>query len=83
MRKYPIDEKSAEYFLRQASQIGDADIVKQALDYVQEVNVVDKDGSTPLHWAAREGHENILNLLLHRGADRYLTDQYGRTPLHE
>ncbi|XP_013421641.1 ankyrin-3 [Lingula anatina] len=42
-----------------------------------------QDGSTPLHWAAREGHENILNLLLQRGADRYLTDQYGRTPLHE
>ena len=34
-----------------------------------EVDCVDKDGNTPLHIAARYGHELFINTLLQNGAD--------------
>ncbi|OJJ83539.1 ankyrin repeat domain-containing protein, partial [Aspergillus glaucus CBS 516.65] len=36
---------------------------------------------TPLFWAARNGHEAVVNLLLEKGADTSTTDKDGRTPL--
>jgi ankyrin repeat protein len=38
-------------------------------------------GASPLHWAARAGHEGIAGLLLAAGADQTLTNQDGETPL--
>ncbi|MFP3959317.1 MAG: ankyrin repeat domain-containing protein [Spirochaetaceae bacterium] len=37
---------------------------------------------TPLHWAARRGHEQVVELLLERGANVDAQDALGRTPLH-
>jgi len=34
-----------------------------------EVDVADKDGMTPLHWAALMGHEEVVGILLDAGAD--------------
>lgn len=28
-----------------------------------------QDGSTPMHWAASKGHDNVVKLLLLKGAD--------------
>lgn len=34
-----------------------------------EIDCVDKDGNTPLHVAARYGHELLINTLITNGAD--------------
>ena len=34
-----------------------------------EIDSVDKDGNTPLHIAARYGHELLINTLITSGAD--------------
>ena len=39
------------------------------------------DGSTALHWAAKEGHAAVLELLIHRGFDLDARNQSGRTAL--
>ncbi len=45
----------------------------------------DKDGSTPLHWAAWRGQVEVARLLLEAGADvnaRNQNTHWGTTPLH-
>ena len=34
-----------------------------------EIDCVDKDGNTPIHVAARYGHELLINTLITSGAD--------------
>ena len=42
---------------------------------------MDNYGQTPLSWAARDGHEAIVKLLLEKGADIKAKDNNGQTPL--
>ncbi|KAF3177841.1 hypothetical protein TWF788_007623 [Orbilia oligospora] len=39
------------------------------------------DGRTPLSWAAENGHETVVRLLINAGAEIETKDWYGRTPL--
>ena len=40
------------------------------------------DGSTPLHWAADSGNDDLCHLLLESAADPNAKDAQGLTPLH-
>jgi ankyrin repeat protein len=46
------------------------------------VSAQDLEGVTALHLAADQGHREIINLLIDRGADVELVDKLGRIPLH-
>jgi len=46
------------------------------------VQVRDKDGMTPLHWASDRGHVEIVQFLLSHGADVNLQDHCDNTSLH-
>ncbi len=48
------------------------------------VNVLDKDSRTPLHWAARAGNIRTVNVLLkHKGIEVNAIDGDGNTPLDD
>ena len=46
-----------------------------------DVNAKGEEGLTPLHYAAREGHKEITDLLLTNGADVNAKNDEGGTPL--
>ena len=46
-----------------------------------DVNATANNGTTPLQWAAEEGHTDIVRILLNAGADVKATNYYGGTPL--
>lgn len=45
------------------------------------VNAVDKDERTPLHWAAGYGRKEIVKALINAEANVNAQDKYGKTPL--
>jgi ankyrin repeat protein len=46
-------------------------------------NIRFADGSTPLHFAAREGYTGLISFLLKKKADTQVKNGSGTTPLHE
>jgi len=59
------------------------DIVRMLLESGANPDLEDKDGSTALRWAARNGSEKALKLLLEAGADPNLADKEDKmTALH-
>lgn len=68
-----------------AAALGDADALRAALD--AEPSILDRisnDGWTMLHLAAFFGHEDVVALLLERGADPHVVSENAmrNTPLH-
>ena len=58
------------------------DIVSVILiEHGVDLNPKDKDGQTPLHYAAFYGNLRIAQSLLINGADLNITDNYGNQPL--
>jgi len=60
---------------------GDTEIAKTLIEKGADVNAIDKNGATPLHWAASEGHTQIAKMLIESGADVNTKDKDGTTPL--
>ena len=56
--------------------------IEQLLKQGADVNVKDKDGWTPLQWAALKGNIDIGKCLIENGADVNIKDNLGRTPLY-
>ncbi len=57
---------------------------KQTIDSLEDVNVQDKYGWTPLHLAIRRGREDMVRYLVEeKGADINIQDNSGWTPLME
>lgn len=54
---------------------------KELINSQAEVNVKDKEGKTPLIWAAEKGYEELMMELMKAGAKLDATDNQGRTVL--
>jgi len=66
-----------------AAETGEMVVLGEMLDKQADlVNCADKDGYTPLHRAAYEGHVEILQMLVSRGGDIHARTVDGWTPLH-
>jgi ankyrin repeat protein len=61
---------------------GHAPIVTLLLNYGAQIDARDRDGETPLHWAALRGHKEAARRLLKRGADVAAANDFLDTPLH-
>ncbi|KAF2651686.1 ankyrin, partial [Lophiostoma macrostomum CBS 122681] len=64
-----------------ASEMGSTESAKKLLEAGADPNVFEHDGWSALHWAARNGHLDVLKLLLSYGARTEVRDSRGHTPL--
>ena len=60
----------------------DVVLVEQMIGRGLDVNCVDEDGKTSLHWAAYNGFVECAQVLLESKANLYKADQAGWAPLH-
>ena len=67
--------------LSTAIQNGNKDAVRSLLKDPAEVNAIEADGTTPLHWAVRADDLETSTLLLKAGAKAGAANRYGVTPL--
>ncbi|XP_008207481.1 poly [ADP-ribose] polymerase tankyrase isoform X1 [Nasonia vitripennis] len=67
--------------LHNASSYGHLDIAALLIKYSTVVNATDKWGFTPLHEAAQKGRTQLCALLLAHGADPFLKNQEGQSPV--
>lgn len=69
--------------IHELARKGDVDGVKALIAKdPQLVNAKDKDGRTPLHWACRGVHLDVVKLLVEKGADVNAEDNNKIVPLH-
>lgn len=69
--------------IHDAARDGDLQTVKNLLaDDPSLVNAKDDDGCTPLLWACREAHADVVGYLIRSGADVNAADKNFTTPLH-
>ena len=67
--------------LHQAVVAGDLDRVRVLIADGVDVNMVDGDGTTALHWAAHHDDLESGRELLNAGADPTLANQFGAQPI--
>ena len=60
---------------------GRAGEATESKDVIADIHHDIEDLSEPLHWAVRNGHEEVARLLLDRGADVSTAGSDGKTPL--
>ena len=61
---------------------GRKDVVELLLANKAELDARDKNGKTPLHFAASYDHRDVLELLLANKAEVNAKTNNGQTPLH-
>ena len=72
---------SAQGRLIDAVRANDVGAVRTLLDARADVNAVQPDGTTALHWAVERDAIEIVPLLIRAGANVKATNRYGATPL--
>ncbi|XP_012872185.1 PREDICTED: 60 kDa lysophospholipase [Dipodomys ordii] len=64
-----------------AAHAGDLKALQDLLELDGDLSLKDPKGQTPLHMAARRGHEAVVAMLLQRGGDVNPLDEDGHSPL--
>jgi ankyrin repeat protein len=69
--------------LHEAAEKGNQEQVKAHLDHGEDINVLDRDKMTALHYASFNGHKALVEFLLEQGAGLDVKGQEGGvTALH-
>ena len=75
----PVKQKKLDPGIdRESASWKDAVFIQAGL---KGIDIYDKDGASPLHWAAWHGDTGIVTALLEKGADPKVRDSKGKTPL--
>jgi ankyrin repeat protein len=72
---------AAQTRLIEAVKAHDVAVVRTLLDSRADVNAVQADGTTALHWAVERDAGEIVRLLIRAGANVKATNRHGATPL--
>ncbi|XP_078499639.1 fibronectin type 3 and ankyrin repeat domains protein 1 [Lissotriton helveticus] len=67
--------------MRVSAVSGDEEVASYLIDYGADVNFKDTDGQTPLMVATLNNHERLVQLLLEKGANHLVKNEYGRSIL--
>ena len=59
-----------------------ADVAAYLHEHGEDVNLADKAGFTPLHFAAQGQHADVASVLIEAGADLLARNGFGATALH-
>jgi ankyrin repeat protein len=78
---FGVGVSSAQGRLIDAVRANDVGAVRTLLDARADVNAVQPDGTTALHWAVERDAIEIVQLLIRAGANVKATNRYGATPL--
>jgi ankyrin repeat protein len=73
---------SIDLELIEAAKENNLSEVRRLLSEGADVNVKDRHGGTPLHWACSYGHVQVFKELVEHGADIEAETSNGVTPLH-
>jgi ankyrin repeat protein len=77
-----LPEKPEAVPLYHAARLGFRDLAEHLItEHPEHINARNENGFAPIHAAAREGHVDILALLLEHGADVDSRNVYNQTPL--
>jgi uncharacterized protein len=68
-------------YLCRADKGEQPDKIKLLLEFQAPVNGLGPKGRTALHYAAAAGFQQVMTILMDRGANFWLRDQQGETPL--
>ena len=68
--------------LHYAARAKKSDVIERILEYGININTIDHNGWTPLHWAVASTKDSadVIRLLLQSGCDQGTRDKQGRTP---
>lgn len=78
-----MEDEIGRTALNLAIQLDDKKITTYLLSIPEiDINLSDKNGLSPLHWAVINNNGELLNLLLSHGADINVQEIDGWTPLH-
>lgn len=81
--KYSPDVKNDTHSLMHAAaEYGQTQILDVLINKGANVNILDSNGATPLHYGVKHNRPNALRFLLERGASLAVKDSNGAAPLH-
>lgn len=78
--EYGADSLTLNYQLMEAVCQGDVSPVPGLVEKGADVNFMDRNGKTPLHYAAEYDYPDVVKELLSLGADIHRQDKNGKTP---
>ncbi|AEM21222.1 ankyrin repeat-containing protein [Brachyspira intermedia PWS/A] len=78
---YKIRDSESKTLLMYAVFNGDTEIIKDIAKYGNQLNEIDNNGRTALHWAVYYNKYDAVVALIELGAKDYIKDDYSLTPI--
>ena len=78
---YKIRDSESKTLLMYAVFNGDTEIINDIAKYGNQLNEIDNDGRTALHWAVYYNKYDAVVALIELGAKDYIKDNYSLTPI--
>ncbi|MCJ1402490.1 hypothetical protein MMC11_005710 [Xylographa trunciseda] len=75
------NERRTPSALAMAASEGQVPIIRHLLSVGADIDFLEREVGTPLHWAAWKEYKGTLEVLLHMGADTHIKNEHGETAL--